>query len=224
MHATEWILWRNGSLFVSQELWILYNFFVHLKLRNGNLKHRQGQTDVTLNQVVKKVKCSRYGPVVVQRVVRGIALLFHDRGTWRGWVVCSTPRPPLPPGRTPYPLYRKLGGPQDRSWRAENLVLTGIRSRTVRPIAQSLYRLSYPAHNQVVEESNNAPGWLLSSNDFIWICEHTLKKIPWNFILCYLCVQETVLNCWDLRNMFLFSTKCLFHILYICVHIVQTFS
>jgi len=34
--------------------------------------------------------------------------------------------------------------PQGRSGRAENLVPTGIRSRTVQPVAQSLYRLSYP--------------------------------------------------------------------------------
>jgi len=32
----------------------------------------------------------------------------------------------LPPGKTQYPLYRKLGVPQDRSGRAENLVPTGI--------------------------------------------------------------------------------------------------
>jgi hypothetical protein len=31
----------------------------------------------------KKVKCSRYRPDVAQRVGRGIALLFHDRGTRR---------------------------------------------------------------------------------------------------------------------------------------------
>jgi len=31
-----------------------------------------------------KVKCSRYMPGVSQRVGRGIALLFHDRGTRRG--------------------------------------------------------------------------------------------------------------------------------------------
>jgi len=31
-----------------------------------------------------KVKCSRYRPSVAQRVGRGIALLFHDRGTRRG--------------------------------------------------------------------------------------------------------------------------------------------
>ena len=31
-----------------------------------------------------KVKCSRYRPGVAQRVGRGIALLFHDRGTRKG--------------------------------------------------------------------------------------------------------------------------------------------
>ena len=34
--------------------------------------------------LIKKVKCSRYRPGVTQRVGRGIALLFHDRGTRRG--------------------------------------------------------------------------------------------------------------------------------------------
>jgi len=38
------------------------------------------------------------------------------------------------PGKTQYPLYRRLGGPQGRSGRAENLVPTGIRSRTVQPV------------------------------------------------------------------------------------------
>jgi len=40
----------------------------------------------------------------------------------------------LPPGKTRYPFYRSLGGPQGRSGRAENLVPTGIRSRTVQPV------------------------------------------------------------------------------------------
>jgi len=31
-------------------------------------------------------------------------------------------------------------------WRAENLVPTGIRSQIVQLVAQSLYRLSYPAY------------------------------------------------------------------------------
>jgi len=32
----------------------------------------------------KKLQCSRYRPDVAQRVERGIALLFRDRGTRRG--------------------------------------------------------------------------------------------------------------------------------------------
>jgi len=81
---------------------------------------------------------------VAQRVGRGIAL-----------VVSSTPR--LPPGKTRYPFYRRLGGHQGQSGLAENLVPTGIQSRTVQPIAQSLYRLSHPAHTDCMNFSNIIP-------------------------------------------------------------------
>jgi len=47
--------------------------------------------------------------------------------------------------KDPIPTVQEAGS-QGRSGRAENLVPTGIRSRTVQPVAQSLYRLSYPAH------------------------------------------------------------------------------
>ena len=40
---------------------------------------------ITTFLTVKKLKRSRYRPGVAQRVGRGIALLFHDRGT-RRWV------------------------------------------------------------------------------------------------------------------------------------------
>ena len=87
-----------------------------------------------------KVKRSRYRPGVAQRVGRGIALLFHDHGTRRS---AARPGRTLHPGKTRYTLYSRLGGPQGRSGCAENLVPTGIRSRTVQPVAQSLYRLIY---------------------------------------------------------------------------------
>ena len=53
-----------------------------------------------------------------------------ERGEW------SAVRPGrnLPPGKTRYPFYRKLVGAQCRSGRAENLVPTGIRFRTVQPV------------------------------------------------------------------------------------------
>ena len=65
-----------------------------------------------------------------------------EGGEWSA----ARPGPTLPPGKTRYPLYRRLGGPQGRSGQAENLVPTGIRSQTVQPVAQSLYRLSYRAN------------------------------------------------------------------------------
>ena len=53
--------------------------------------------------------------VVTQRVGRGIALLFHDHGTRRGCEWSAThPGRILHPGKTWYPCYRRLGGPQGR--------------------------------------------------------------------------------------------------------------
>jgi len=71
---------------------------------------------------------------MAQRVGIGIALLFHDRGTRRGEWSAARPGRTLPQGKTRYPLYRRLGGPQGRSGRPENLVPNRIRSRTVQPV------------------------------------------------------------------------------------------
>jgi hypothetical protein len=54
-----------------------------------------------------KVKWSRYRSGVAQKVGRGIALLFPDRGTRRGWVVSSTPRPHFIPGKDPVPILQE---------------------------------------------------------------------------------------------------------------------
>ena len=69
-----------------------------------------------------KVKWSRYRPSVAQRVGRGIALLFHDCGTRRGWVVRSTPRPHFTPGKDLVPIL------QEAEW-APGPVWTGGKSR-----------------------------------------------------------------------------------------------
>ena len=71
---------------------------------------------------LKKVKWSRYRPGVAQKVGRGIALLFHDRGTRRGWVVSSTPRPHSTPVKDPVPIV------QETEW-APGPVWTGGKSR-----------------------------------------------------------------------------------------------
>jgi hypothetical protein len=83
---------------------------------------------------------------VAQRVGRGIAVLFLDRGTRRGRVVSSTPRPHFTPGKDPVPILQKAG------W-APGPVWTAGKSRPHRDsipdrpaLSQSLYRLSYWAH------------------------------------------------------------------------------
>jgi len=98
---------------------------------------------------VKKVKWYRYRPGVAQRVGRGIALLFHDHGTSRGWSVSSMPRPHFTPGKDPVLILQEAG------WTPVP-VCTGEKSRPQRDTipdrptsSQSLYRLRYPAHNRL---------------------------------------------------------------------------
>jgi len=53
-----------------------------------------------------------------------------ERAEWSA----ARPGRTLPPGKDRYPFYRRLGGLQGRSEQAENLVPTGIRSRTAQPL------------------------------------------------------------------------------------------
>ena len=92
---------------------------------------------------IVKVKWSRYRPGVAQRVGRGIALLFHDHGTRRGWVVSSTPQPHSTTGKELVPILQEAG------W-APGPVWTGGKSRPHRDSipdhpahSQSLYWLSH---------------------------------------------------------------------------------
>ena len=88
-----------------------------------------------------KLKRSRYRA----GVSRGIALLFHDRGTRRfDWTEARRGRS-SPQGNILYPFYRRLGGPQGCYGQTEYIVPTGIRCRTDESVAYSIYRLSYAA-------------------------------------------------------------------------------
>ena len=95
---------------------------------------------------VKKLRCFRYRPGVVQRVGRETALFLLDRGTRRRWVVSSTPRSHFTPGKEPVPILQEAG------W-APGPVWMGGKSRPHRDSiphrparSQLLYRLSYRAH------------------------------------------------------------------------------
>ena len=74
---------------------------------------------VIIHVINKKLKWSRYRPGVAQRVGRGIALLYHDRSTRRGWVVSSTPRPHFIPGKDPVPILQETGWAPGPVWTGE---------------------------------------------------------------------------------------------------------
>jgi hypothetical protein len=76
----------------------------------------------------------------------GIALLFSDLGTRRGWWVSVMAQPLATPGKDPVPSVQETGWAPGPVWTgAENLTPTRIRSLD-RPVrSQSLYRMSYPA-------------------------------------------------------------------------------
>ena len=54
-----------------------------------------------------------------------------EGGEWSA----ARPGRTLAPGKTRYPLYRRLGGPQVRSGRTENLAPLRFDSLTVQPVA-----------------------------------------------------------------------------------------
>ena len=149
------LFWGTFCLcwFLGSHLCMLYVVFIrmsvtycrNLEVKCDSLLHIYWGTYKTIRNYTK-VKWSRYRPGVAQRVGRGIALLFHDRSTRRGWVVNSTPRPHFTPGKDPVPILQEGG------W-APGPVWTGGKSRSHRDSipdrpdrSQSLYRLSYPVH------------------------------------------------------------------------------
>ena len=67
------------------------------------------------------------GPVVAQRVGRGIALLFHDHDTRRRPGVSSTPRPHFTPRKDPVPIVQEAGWAPGPVWTgAENVAPPGF--------------------------------------------------------------------------------------------------
>jgi len=85
-------------------------------------------------------------PGVAQRVGRGIALLFHDRGTRRGWVVSSTPRPHFTPSKDPVPIVQEAVWTPGPVWTGGKSLPHRDSNPDRRARSQSLYRLSYPAY------------------------------------------------------------------------------
>ena len=91
---------------------------------------------------------------------RGIALLFLDHGTRRGWEVSVTPRPLFTPGKYLVPILQEAGWAPGLVWTgAENLAPTRIRFPDHPTHSQSLYRLRYPSHIFCVGIVKYIPLW-----------------------------------------------------------------
>ena len=74
---------------------------------------------------------------------RGIALLFLDHDNGRGEGSESRPGRSLLPGKTRYPLYRRLGGPQGRSGQVRKISSPpAFDPRTVQPVASNKVKSS----------------------------------------------------------------------------------
>ena len=93
-------------------------------------------------KVKVKVKCTLVQALrlctgrTAHRESRGIALPFLDHGTRRGEGSASRPDRFLTPGKSRYPLYRRLGGPQGRSGQVRIISPPpGLDPQTVQPVA-----------------------------------------------------------------------------------------
>jgi hypothetical protein len=71
-----------------------------------------------------------------------------------GWVLTPRPGRSLPPGKTRYPLYKRLGGPHSRSVQVRKISSPpGLDPRTVQSVASryTAYDIPAPVVYSVVE-------------------------------------------------------------------------
>jgi hypothetical protein len=107
-----------------------------------NVSIKNGTVNCTLVQALRF--CTGR---TAHRRSRGIALLFLDHGTSRGWGVSVMPRPLFTPGKDPVPIVQGAGwAPGPVCIGVENPAPTGIRPPNCSYCNQSLYRLRYPVH------------------------------------------------------------------------------
>ena len=85
---------------------------------------------------------------MAQRVGWGIALLFHDRGTRRGWVVSNTPRPYFTPGKDPELIVQEAGWAPGPVCTAQNLAPPGSDPWTVQPVVSRYTDCASPTHRR----------------------------------------------------------------------------
>ena len=102
-----------GRIFMKFDIWVFFRNFVEAILIL--LKHDKNNGFFTVTPMWSKVKCTLVQALslctgrMAYRGSRGIALLFYDHGTRRGWGVSVTPRPLFTPGKDPVPIVQEAG-------------------------------------------------------------------------------------------------------------------
>ena len=111
--------------------------------------------------IAKKAKCTLVQALrlctghTAHRGSRGIALLFHDHGTRRGWGVSVTPWPLFTPGKDSVPIVQEAGWGPGPVWTgAENLSPTGIWYPDRPARSQSLYDNATRLMKYIVTHTN----------------------------------------------------------------------
>jgi len=130
-------------------IWCSLFFFQGQILCRSHPVHHKVKVKVKCTIVEAQRPCTGH---MAHRGSRGIALLFHDHDTRRGWGVSVTPRPLFTPGKDPVPILQEAGWAPEPVWTgAEILAPIGFRSPDRPARSQSLYRLSYPAHPFIIQ-------------------------------------------------------------------------
>ena len=128
-----------------------------------------------------------------------------EGGEWSA----ARPGRTLPPGKTRYPLYRRLGGHQGRSGQVRIISpLTGIRSPHLPALSQTLYRLRYPGPQVcvIVYYSNGL--------NCFWIRLKTgcVSYFVWDVFSVYFLPSRILTSAWTDRHYTFKSTQ-----IYFCI-------
>ena len=114
-----------------------------------------GRNSSDILKVEVKVKVTPKQATKAQRGSRCTALLFLQPRCYMGVGGQHHASAVLPPRKTRYPLYRRLGGLQGRSGRVWKISSpTGIRLPDRPASSESLYRLSYRGFSFQITEQN----------------------------------------------------------------------
>jgi hypothetical protein len=124
---------RINSLFVMRAETVALSDWPKLKFINT------AYLGLTLSEATKALRESK-----------GTALLYFWPRHEKGWGVSVTTSPHLTPGKTRYPLYRRLGGPQGRSGQLRKISPPqGFDPRTVQSVGSTAYLKSTKFSNSL---------------------------------------------------------------------------